>query len=326
MGEEGNLAASKLALICTAAAAPFCAIAPSIAGPKPDPARIAIIDASVNTTPYLDVLANAGVKVIGRYYSRCPQPELVPEKRIIDNEGEIEAILTHKAGFAILSIYQYYNNNAKKFDGMYFDKFKKKFFALPADNECSKPADPPNTTEKEAALDVAAAVRQALSVGQPKGSAIYFGVDYNYSDDDKDKVLRYFTVVSNELRTHGYLVGVYGNGAAITLLTSARHADGPFKGKPLVDLAWLNSARSHAGSIELYRSGKWDLLQTKWDFKFPAGELGAVEIDTNIQNKERASKYIGFWSRDGLYKMPEQLITVTYDKGRLESVYAGFMK
>ena len=47
-----------------------------------DSGRIAIIDASINTKPYLDAFAKAGIKVIGRYYSRCPQPEIVPEKRL----------------------------------------------------------------------------------------------------------------------------------------------------------------------------------------------------------------------------------------------------
>jgi hypothetical protein len=291
------------------------------AGAPSDASRIAIIDASVNTTPYLDVLANAGVQVIGRYYSRCPQPEIVPEKRMVDNEDEIEAILSHKAGFAILSIYQYYSGSEKKFDGLYLDKKQKKFLPLPSDNECDKPANPPNTTEKEAALDVSAAIKQALSVGQPKGSAIYFGVDYNYSDKDAEKVVRYFTIVSNELKSHGYLLGVYGNGATITLLTSTKHKSGQFKGAPLVDYAWLNSARNQGGSLELYSSGHWDLLQTSWDKKLPAGELGAIEIDTNIQNKDRARKYIGFWSKKGLYSVPEERTAIIYDQRRPKTLY-----
>ena len=38
-----------------------------------------------------------------------------PEKRLIDNLGEIEAIRSH--GFGVLSIYQYFNNQPLKFAG-----------------------------------------------------------------------------------------------------------------------------------------------------------------------------------------------------------------
>jgi hypothetical protein len=274
------------------------------AGPKNDPGSIAIIDASVDTKGFLDVLHKAGVKVIGRYYSRCPQPDIVPEKRIIDNQGEIESILSHKAGFGILSIYQYYSGSDKKFEGLYWDKKKRKFLVLPGD-DCSTPASQPNSAEKEAELDVGAAIKQARDIGQPKGSAIYFGIDYNYSDDDKEKVLRYFRVVSKELRNHGYLVGVYGNGAAISLLKTEKCKDGKFKGAPLVDLAWLAGNRGQ-GSAELYNSSEWDLLQTKINIRLPAGSLGSIEIDKNIQNKDRAQKYIGFWSRNGRYSVPAE--------------------
>ena len=84
--------------------------------PRRDPGRIAIIDASKNTRAYLDALAAAGVRVIGRYYARCAQPGL-EEKRLIGNPGEIDAILSHPARFGVLSIYQFYNNSPLKFSG-----------------------------------------------------------------------------------------------------------------------------------------------------------------------------------------------------------------
>src|SRR5262249_3631261 len=85
-----------------------------------DQSRIAIIDASLNIKPYLDALHSAGVRVIGRYFARCSQPEYpgVPEKRLVDNTGEADAILGHPAGFGVLSIYQYYSSSPKKFEGI----------------------------------------------------------------------------------------------------------------------------------------------------------------------------------------------------------------
>src|SRR5262245_19459955 len=81
-----------------------------------DDGRIAIIDASENTTNHLARLKQAGVKIVGRYLARCFQ---WPGKRIADSVGtpnsEVHAILEH--GFAVLSIYQYFNNSKYKFEG-----------------------------------------------------------------------------------------------------------------------------------------------------------------------------------------------------------------
>jgi hypothetical protein len=149
--------------------------------------RMAIIDASINTTPYLDAFAKAGIKVIGRYYSRCPQPEIVPEKRLIDNLGEIEAIRSH--GFGVLSIYQYFNNQPLKFAGKrkvscQTRKGKSSTIevTLPGPDcrprpieDCHEAEGPSHTGVNEAQLDARAAVAQAKLVGQSSGTAIYFG-------------------------------------------------------------------------------------------------------------------------------------------------------
>lgn len=255
---------------------------------EPDPARIAILDASVNVKDYLDELEAAGVKVIGRYLARCPQPDVdVPEKRLVDNVGEIEAILKHKAGFGVLTIYQFYSSNPNKFRG-------KMNYNVPVNatggdwKTCVAPRGN-NSAKREGELDADAAARQAKTIGQPRGSAIYFGVDFDAGEDVKEGVIAYFTAVRARLARDGYLVGAYGNGAAIRLLRN--------RPKPLIDFAWINASRGHAGNVDVYNTEPWDLLQTTADLKLALPNGKFLSVDTDVQNSKTASKYIGFWTR-----------------------------
>ena len=85
----------------------------------------------------------------------------------------------------------------------------------------------------EAQLDARAAVAQAKLVGQPSGTAIYFGIDFDLETERSEQVIQYFTIVSNALRDKGYLVGVYGSGAALALLKAERHKTGRIRASRL---------------------------------------------------------------------------------------------
>ena len=300
---------------------------PSLAADR-DPGRIAIIDASKNTRAYLDALAAAGVRVIGRYYARCAQPGL-EEKRLIGNPGEIEAILSHPARFGVLSIYQFYNNSPLKFSGqrettcrLPNGKTRKIRVTLAdetcteraIDRDCNEADGPVRTLAMEAQWDAEAAVRQARQVRQPPGTAIYFGVDFNAGADTAQAALQYFTIVSEILKANGYLVGVYGNGAALDLLRGKTHAAGPFAGKTMVDFFWLSAARGHAGAASHFNSGNWDLFQTRIDMTL--GAFGGLELDTDIQNGRRPDKYIGFWNRAGPFKVDAARTQAIHDQRR----------
>ncbi len=204
-----------------------------------DPGRVAIVDASINTTPYLDAFAKAGIKVIGRYYSRCPQPDIVPEKRLIDNLGEIEAIRSH--GFGVLSIYQYFNNQPLKFAGKRKISCRTKKgesrtieVTLPGPDctprpieDCTEAEGPPHGGAEEAELDARAAIAQAKLVGQPLGTAIYFGIDFDLKPELNERVVQYFTIVSDELKDKGYLVGVLWQRRGSRLAESRATQDRP---------------------------------------------------------------------------------------------------
>jgi hypothetical protein len=117
----------------------------------------------------------------------------------------------------------------------------------------------------EAQLDARAAVAQAKLVGQPAGTAIYFGIDFDLETERSEQVIQYFTIISNALRDQGYLVGVYGSGAALALLKAERHKAGRYVDQPLVNFTWLNAARGHSGAADFYNRGEWDLFQSRID-------------------------------------------------------------
>ena len=294
-------------LVIAALLPPFGAAA------KEDLGRIAIIDTSTNVKPYLPQLRAAGVKVIGRYYGRCKQWE---GKRLIDNGvagqpgSEIDAILDH--GFAVLSIYQYLSSSKYKFEGKSLTS-KGKLFTL-KDANCARAANPPHSTATEATHDARAAVAQAKAMGQPPNSAIYFGVDFNFDRSDAataKKMIEYFTVVSRTLRADGYLVGAYGSGDALMLLRQQK----------LIDFTWLSASRSFAGSSQFHNSGQWHLFQnwtdTTWFARKAGGKcVGALHLDTDIQNAAFAGKSIGFWTREGPYIVPKARTEAIYNQRR----------
>lgn len=127
--------------------------------------------------------------------------------------------------------------------------------------------------------DGLAAHRQASSVGQPEGSAIYFAVDYNAPDPDiRGPIDRYFRGIAAGLTTAAgkgreYRIGVYGSGAVC----------GYVKGARLAEYAWLSNSRAWAG----YGSfAAWDIkqgprsagLSFDHDTNQARGEFGAFTI------------------------------------------------
>lgn len=57
--------------------------------------------------------------------------------------------------------------------------------------------------------DGAAALREARTVGQPEGSAIYFAVDYDAGASDFDEIEAYLKAAASQMP--GYEAGVYGS-------------------------------------------------------------------------------------------------------------------
>ena len=281
--------------------------------------RIAIVDVAFDTRKHLSDFKRKGVKVIGRYYSRCKQPELgLNAKRLIDQGGranrnsEVSQLL--RGGFAVLSIYQYYYNSAQKFDG----RTKKGRILRDANCEWT---DVPRSVEEEAELDATAAVKQAKAMRQPRDTAIYFGADFNFTAKDQDtreKMVRYFRVIKKIVNAGGYQVGAYGSGLAHQILRKAKDAQGK---TGLIKFSWISASRAFANTSDFHRSKSWHLFQNQVDkewFGKPINETDCsrgLPLDTNVQNK-RTERNIGFWRSNGAFALSSRRIRRVYNTRR----------
>src|SRR4029079_10994599 len=140
----------------------------------------------------------------------------------------------------------------------------------------SKGPEAPESPKAEVSADVKTAVDQAKLVGQPEGSAIYFGVDFNVNRASVDSVLEYFRVIGQTVGSH-YAIGVYGNGFVNRTLRQEK----------LVAYNWISASRSHEGTVDFYNSGQWHLFQNQVDRRWfgPPGKCSmGLDVDTNIQN------------------------------------------
>lgn len=293
-----------------------CSVSPNLAWSDD---RIAIIDVAFDTRPFLDQIVDRGVLAIGRYYARCSQPEAgLLHKRLInqgltsDPTSEISQIAKHD--LAILSIYQYYNNSENKFRGR--DKSGK----ILKDGNCRQTSIPRDVTA-EAELDASAAISQAKAVGQPIKTAIYFGVDFNFSETDTDTknlMIAYFQIIKKRLKQEGYDVGAYGSGLAHKILRSAKDLDG---NTGLVDYTWISASRAFTQSSEFHRTKKWHLFQNQVDREW-FGKRSSTEtcsrglpLDTNLQNPEMGND-IGLWKPQGKYSVDVSRTKAVFDSHR----------
>lgn len=257
-------------------------------------ARIAIIDTAWDTRPFLEELRASGVLVVARYMARCPQPERhIPEKRLIDQgaardpSSEVSRILA--AGMGILSIYQYNNDSKNKFLGRDRD-------GTPLPDAACRRTGRPRAPAEEAELDADAALAQARALGQPAGSAIYFGVDIAFDRRDaatRGAMLTYFRHVRSRLSRAGYALGAYGNGDALAVLNEAG----------LIDHAWLSASRAYPGTTAFHNSGAWHLFQNgvnlEWFAGTPPACRAGLPLDTNVKNARHADRPLGIWTHAG---------------------------
>lgn len=254
--------------LLAATAAPGALLsAPAALARAHDPAAIAIIDTPHNAAKYAAQLAAQNVKVVVRFFARKPQPGLAEKVMASDANmiaGLREPAVLIRHGLSIVSLYQYRNNLPEKF---------------------AKGLEDTGSAQAEALADAAAALAQARLVGQPEGSAIYFGVDYNVSRLTVGPVLDYFRAMQRTVGNH-YALGVYGNGLVNRTLRAEK----------LVAYSWLSTSRSHEETVAFYNSGQWHLFQNQVDRRWfgPPGRCGAgFDVDTNLQNPAAAG--IGAW-------------------------------
>ena len=194
------------------------------------------VDASMQTGSYAQGLADAGVKAIGRYYNYGSGSKVLTRL-------EAQALIAH--GISIWPVFEYYNNEPRWFSKAYGE------------------------------LDAARALQCAQElVGQPEGSTIYFGADYDETGSHyTSNIVPYFTAVKAVFTradgTMPYRIGVYSNGLVCRRLVE----DG------LVSDTWLSCSTDFTEHAQYLASGKWRISQT-----CGVPPVGSVDVDDDQVN------------------------------------------
>jgi Rv2525c-like, glycoside hydrolase-like domain len=240
-------------------------------GQPNDPGSVAIVDTPNNAAKVASKLSAQNVKTVVRFFARKPQPGYLREKIMASDANIIggvrEPTLLIRSGLSIVSLYQYRNNLPEKF---------------------AKGLEDTGSAKAEVAADAKAALDQARLVGQPEGSAIYFGIDFNLTPSNRnlvDAVVDYFRVINQTIGGR-YAIGVYGNGFVNRTLREEK----------LVAYNWLSVSRSHYESVDFYNGGRWHLYQNQVDLRWfgPSGKCSiGLDVDTNLQNPKVSD--IGAW-------------------------------
>lgn len=169
---------------------------------------------------FLDVGRCLGWKTIIRYYD-WKQESIKGKTPTAEELKRIKA-----SGFDFMAVFQHLNSSYSTF-----------------------------TNKARPAIDLARILELAKLWGQPKGSAVYIGVDGDfYTEEQKAAVRSYFKGITPGLRAAGFKVGMYGSGANCLSLKSAGLIDG--------DLCWIAaSAHGWSGTKQVLASGKYSLAQ-----------------------------------------------------------------
>ena len=208
-----------------------------------------IVDTGHGTNPaFLRPLADNGVQTIFRYYA---QENNIPGKNVTPYERDM--IFDHGLTLAIVYQHQAY---------------------LPG-----------RFTAASGREDAQFCLARAAEIGQPPGTAIFFGVD---SDTHSDAAVIEYLDVVNRIVGRRYEIGCYGSGAHCAAALAAGVAT----------MTWVAEAPAWGGTREFINSSNWHLYQNKTQIEdSPIMSAGGVPIDTNILNPRYNS--IGAFDRYG---------------------------
>lgn len=196
------------------------------------------IDASVNCTEKASELQASGIEFVCRYYANSGKKVL----------SRAEALGLNQAGLNIVVVWE---------DGY---PTKASYFSY------AKGVD-----------DGSSAYHDALLIGHPIESPIYFAVDYDASSADvSGGICDYFRGVAAGFAASGggapsHPIGVYGSGATCSFLLA----------RSLVDFAWLSQSTGFRGSKDF---ADWNIKQG------PEQQMLGIDVDVD----ESADNYGGF--------------------------------
>ena len=211
------------------------AAGPALAASKcPNALHAKAADVSLQMTDaFVKTAKAAGVRTIARYYDY--EDETLPGKTL--TQAEVNLLAANKMSLVV--IFQHHNDHLTSF------------------------------TPERGDGDAARSLELAAKFGQPKGSAIYFGVDGDWEDDqDQAAILAYFKAANARVTPAGYRVGMYGSGLTCKNLKAAH----------LVSLCWLPGAMLEGLEWSL-ENDSWQLWQQKQTV------CGGVDVDLDRINK-----------------------------------------
>jgi hypothetical protein len=206
---------------------------------RTDP-RVEAVDSSAPVTQnFLDTMKAIGIRTIIRYYDH--EDETLPGKTL--RRGERDVIVMN--GLKMGVVFQHKNDKFASFTALRGRQDAQRSLMLAAENS------------------------------QPRGSAIYFGVDGPWNTPyELANVTAYFQEVNARLAGSGYRVGVYGSG----LVCNALLANG------LAELCWLAAPTTWPDFSAWYHTKRWKLVQ------LPTTQCGGRSVDFNLAN-DTAAEY-----------------------------------
>jgi Domain of unknown function (DUF1906) len=200
--------------------------------------RVEAVDSSTPVTQsFLNRMKAIGISTIIRYYDH--EDETLPGKTL--RRGERDAIVLN--GFKMGVVFQHRNDKFASFTALRGRQDAERSLVLAAENS------------------------------QPRGSAIYFGVDGPWKAPyELANIMAYFREVNARLAGSGYRVGVYGSG----LVCNALLANG------LAELCWLAAPTIWPDFSAWYQTKRWKLVQ------LPTTQCGGRSVDFNVANDLQA--------------------------------------
>ena len=211
-----------------------------------------VVDSSQNVERILEDLRARGVEAVFRYYALEKQPSL-PTKIVTPYERD--AIFD--AGLSLGIAFQFHNDNISTFT------------AARGVKDAAKVLDYGGNTIQQAA-----------------GSAIYFGVDGDFSKPaELAAVKRYFDAINTAMLHAGspYSVGVYGSGLSCETLGSAG----------LATKFWIAKSTGYSGTQHFYNRRAWHLYQSMLEV-----QINNSAVDGNWLNS--AAGHPGTFNRKGV--------------------------
>jgi hypothetical protein len=232
----GSLAARSAKFVCllSASLTVWTPTAPAGEYCARDP-RIEAVDLSTPVDQsFLSTMRGIGIKTIIRYYDH--EDETLPGKTLRRDESNLISM----NGFKTAVVFQHHNNQFASFTPLRGRQDAERSLALAAENF------------------------------QPRGSAIYFGVDGPWQlSYELGNVYAYFRELKARLAGVGYRIGVYGSGLVCDMLLSAG----------LAELCWLAAPTSWPDYHVYYQTRKWGLAQLR------TSQCGGRSVDFNLVNE-----------------------------------------